>query len=142
MNIKAYKQIIDTGELIETAPNPPPGCKVKDYSYRFSNSLDIPDKMNEQYNSKGVLWRIDNLVLSKIINIVNEIDVSKGQVLKFHLSTCGNCPKQKIEINFTFRKDLDREFCSNTLNKLYNGDVYVYIKEKNKHYYCLDYEFN
>jgi hypothetical protein len=140
MTRKAEKQILETGKLIETLPAPPSNCKIRKFTDYISDTPDISINRYKQYISQGVKWKVDNLVINKIINIVNKMEVYEGQVLKFQLSTCGACPKQKIIFEQIFRKDLRQEFCSNTLNKLYNGDLYVYIKEKNMHGYYLDYE--
>jgi hypothetical protein len=145
MTIKAYKEILETGKLIQTSDanekdTPPTRGKIRNISDYFDNTGDMVANRYEQYISKAVIWKVDNLVLNKIIGIMDKIDVYEGQIYKFRLETCGECPKQKIVFEQTFVKDSKQEICSNVINKLCNETLYVYARTNVEHVYYLEYE--
>lgn len=89
---------------------------------------------NEQYVSEGFTRRIDNLVLQKILDILDYTRIPVDGILEIDLGTCLLGNKQRILIKGQFDECISCNFGA-------NEKVVVYQIEKNKQFIGIRSEF-
>lgn len=98
-----------------------------------------PDVNIEQLASKGVVEKVDNLVLQKLLKMIKSANVKTDEIIVFQLNACPHCQKQRIFLEDASKDNDNSELCV-FCEKQVDTKVIVYQYEPKAQIICLESE--